>query len=89
MMLFVKTHLGLVAVLVSLAWFLAGYQDRTRGGTGSFWFAIAVIVLATFSVGALMSQMWISAAFALTALAGEIWILRKWSAAKNGKGHQC
>jgi hypothetical protein len=76
----VVRHQALIALLVSAAWFFAGYADYKKGDQRGafFWAGIGVFIVAGYSVGALLSRLWLDSALAAAGAALEIWHMTTW-----------
>lgn len=78
---FFKTHVVLMALVASAAWFYAGYDYLQKGNTvgAVLWEIIAVLILVAFCISVVVSSTgsWLSLAVALTAIGVEVWLIRR------------
>lgn len=79
---YLSGHTVLLALTVSAAWLLAGYDYFRDGNTvGAFlWGGIAVLVLFAFGVHELLSSQgsWANLLLPIAGIAGEFVLIRKW-----------
>ena len=85
---FLRTHLILVALVVSAGWFYAGHQYFEKGNVvgALLWEIVAILILVAFCVNVLLSPVtsWFSVGVALVAVGVEVWLVRRWmSVAKS------
>jgi hypothetical protein len=79
---FLKGHTVLLALAVSAAWLLAGYDYFRKGNSaGAFlWGGIAVLILLAFSVHELLSWhgSWANLLLPIAGIASESALIRRW-----------
>ena len=76
---FFKTHVVVMALIASAAWFYAGYDYLRKGNLigAVLWEVIAVLVLIAFCVSVVVSSTgsWFSFVVAMVAIGVEIWLI--------------
>jgi hypothetical protein len=77
---FLVAHPVLIYLLGSGACLLSSRQDVKAGCTreGIFWQVLAIFALVCGVVTLVLYHMWFNATVALAALAGEIWLAKRW-----------
>jgi hypothetical protein len=78
---FFKTHIIVMALVASAAWFYAGYDYLRKGNPvgAVLWEIIAVLILIAFCVSVVLSSTgsWLSFAVAIVAISVELWLMRR------------
>jgi hypothetical protein len=78
---FFKTHIIVMALLASAAWFYAGYDYLQKGNLvgAVLWESIAVLILVAFCASIVLSSTgsWFSFAIATAAIGIEVWLITR------------